>query len=82
MRPRSPIPAWCSPRCAKRARRRQNTVVVGDTVFDIAMARAAGASAIGVSWGYHTRDSLIASGAPVIDAFATLEPTLDRMWTL
>jgi phosphoglycolate phosphatase len=59
-----------------------NTVVVGDTVFDIAMARAAGASAIGVSWGYHTRDSLMAAGAPVIDAFATLEPTLDRIWTL
>lgn len=59
-----------------------NTVVVGDTVFDIAMARAAGASAIGVSWGYHARDSLMAAGAPVIDAFATLEPTLDRIWTL
>ena len=59
-----------------------NTVVVGDTVFDIAMARAAGASAIGVSWGYHSRDSLIASGAPVIDAFATLEPALDKIWTL
>lgn len=60
----------------------ENTVVVGDTVFDIAMARAAGASAIGVSWGYHTRDSLLAAGAPVIEAFATLEPTLDKMWTL
>jgi phosphoglycolate phosphatase len=60
----------------------QNTVVVGDTVFDIAMARAAGASAIGVSWGYHARDSLMAAGAPVIDAFATLEPALDRIWTL
>src|ERR1043165_2417249 len=58
----------------------QNTVVVGDTVFDIAMARAAGASAIGVSWGYHARDSLMAAGAPVIDAFATLEPALDRIW--
>ena len=54
MRPRSPIPAWCSQRCARPARRRENTVVVGDTVYDIAMARAAGAAAIGVSWGYHT----------------------------
>lgn len=60
----------------------ENTVVVGDTVFDIAMAHAAGAAAIGVSWGYHTRDSLMAAGAPVIDAFATLEPALDRIWTL
>jgi phosphoglycolate phosphatase len=59
----------------------QNTVVVGDTIYDIAMARAAGAAAIGVSWGYHARDSLSAMGAPVIDTFATLEPTLDKLWT-
>lgn len=59
----------------------ENTVVVGDTLYDIAMARAAGASAIGVSWGYHTRDSLETSGAPVIDAFMALEPQLDTIWT-
>ena len=59
-----------------------NTVVVGDTVYDIAMARAAGAAAIGVSWGYHSRVALESTGVPVIDAFAGLEPTLDKMWTL
>jgi len=59
----------------------ENTVVVGDTVYDIAMARAAGAAPIGVAWGYHTREALERAGAPVIEAFATLEPTLDRMWT-
>jgi phosphoglycolate phosphatase len=59
----------------------ENTVVVGDTVYDIGMARAAGAAAIGVAWGYHSREALAATGAPVIDTFATLMPTLDRMWT-
>ena len=59
----------------------QDTVVVGDTSYDIAMARAAGAAAIGVSWGYHARDCLSAAGVRVIDAFATLEPTLDKLWT-
>jgi phosphoglycolate phosphatase len=59
----------------------QDTVVVGDTIYDIAMARAAGAGAIAVSWGYHARDSLRATGVPVIDAFAMLEPTLDKLWT-
>jgi phosphoglycolate phosphatase len=59
----------------------QDTVVVGDTIYDIAMARAAGAAAIGVSWGYHARDRLSAAGVPVIDGFATLEPTLDKLWT-
>ena len=59
-----------------------DTVVVGDTVYDIAMARAAGAAAIGVAWGYHSRDALAATGAAMIDSFATLEPALDKIWTL
>jgi len=58
-----------------------NTVVVGDTVYDIAMAQAAGAAPIGVAWGYHRREALEQTGAPVIDSFAILEPTLDRIWT-
>jgi phosphoglycolate phosphatase len=58
----------------------RDTVVIGDTVYDIAMAHAAGAAAIGVTWGYHTRDALVAAGATVIDDFAALEPILDRMW--
>ena len=58
-----------------------NTVVVGDTVYDIAMAQAAGAAAIGVAWGYHRGEALAQLGAPVIDSFATLAPTLDRIWT-
>lgn len=59
-----------------------DTVVVGDTAYDMAMARAAGATAIGVSWGYHARDSLIEAGAStVIDDFAALVPALDSLWT-
>jgi phosphoglycolate phosphatase len=60
----------------------RDTVVVGDTVYDMQMAQAAGASAIGVAWGYHSRDSLAATGATVIDDYATLVPTLDKIWTL
>ena len=58
-----------------------DTVVVGDTVYDIAMARAAGAQAIGVAWGYHRAAALTESGAfAVIDDFADLIPTLDEIW--
>jgi phosphoglycolate phosphatase len=58
-----------------------DTVVVGDTAYDMAMARAAGARGIGVSWGYHTRDALIESGAVVvIEDFAALVPALDSLW--
>jgi phosphoglycolate phosphatase len=43
-------------------------VMVGDTVFDIAMARAAGVRAIGVAWGYHDPAELIAAGAAGVAA--------------
>jgi phosphoglycolate phosphatase len=59
----------------------EHTVVVGDTVYDIKMAHAAGASAIGVAWGYHSRDALRDAGATVIDSFDMLVPTLDKLWT-
>ena len=59
-----------------------DTVVVGDTVYDIAMARAAGASAVGVTWGYHRATALTEAGAfVVIDEFANLVSTLDKIWT-
>src|SRR5207253_5591949 len=31
----------------------EDTIVVGDTVYDIGMARAAGARGVGGCWGYH-----------------------------
>jgi len=59
----------------------ENTIVVGDTVYDIAMARAAGAASIGVTWGYHPSASLKDAGAlAVIGRFANLVPALDRIW--
>lgn len=46
------------------------TAMIGDTAFDMAMAKAAGAHALGVSWGYHPRDELLAHGAQrVIDHY-------------
>ena len=42
------------------------TVIIGDTSFDIAMAKAAGAAAIGVAWGYHDPAELLAEGADAV----------------
>jgi phosphoglycolate phosphatase len=42
------------------------TLMVGDTSFDMEMARAAGARAIGVAWGYHPTAMLEAAGAETI----------------
>ncbi|MFN3869140.1 MAG: HAD-IA family hydrolase [Hyphomicrobiaceae bacterium] len=54
-------------------------VMVGDTTFDIDMARAAGIHAIAVSWGYHDVASLERSGAhDLIDGFEQLTPAIDR----
>ena len=41
----------------------EDTVVIGDTVFDMQMAKSAGASALGVSWGYHAVADLHEAGA-------------------
>lgn len=49
------------------------TLVIGDTIYDIGMARSAGAHAIGVSWGYHVAAELTAAGAHrVLDSFHEL----------
>ncbi len=41
----------------------ENTVVIGDTSYDIEMARAARVNAIGVSWGNHAVADLRTAGA-------------------
>jgi len=43
-----------------------STVVIGDTSFDMEMARSAGATAIGVAWGYHEVAELTNAGAHAI----------------
>jgi phosphoglycolate phosphatase len=59
----------------------EDTVVIGDTVFDMQMAKNAGASAIGVAWGYHAVDDLHGAGAAsVIDDFIALDPALAALW--
>jgi phosphoglycolate phosphatase len=44
----------------------ETTFVVGDTSFDMAMALAAGATAIGAGWGYHEAEELIEAGAAAV----------------
>jgi phosphoglycolate phosphatase len=54
------------------------TVMIGDTSYDIEMARAAGARAIGVAWGYHTVAELAAAGADaIVERFEDLPAALE-----
>ncbi len=52
------------------------TAMIGDTAFDMAMAKAAGARAIGVAWGYHDVADLVRGGAEVVADRAAALPEL------
>lgn len=57
-----------------------DTVIIGDTTFDIEMGKAAGTRAIGVGWGYHHPDELLAAGADLlVDSYAELPAAIDRV---
>ncbi len=61
--PSKPHPAMALAAMAEANAAPDTTVVIGDTGYDMAMARSAGAQAIGVGWGYHPPADLIAAGA-------------------
>jgi phosphoglycolate phosphatase len=55
----------------------EDTVMIGDTSFDMRMAANAGVRGLGVVWGYHPREELMASGAHAIaDTYAHLAELL------
>ncbi len=59
---------------------REKTVMIGDTVHDMRMARAAGVKALGVAWGYHEVVELEEAGAHmVIDSFDALDDALAQL---
>jgi phosphoglycolate phosphatase len=41
----------------------REAVMIGDSIYDMTMARAAGARALGVGWGYHPPEALREAGA-------------------
>jgi phosphoglycolate phosphatase len=49
----------------------ETTAMIGDTSYDMAMAKAAGVRAIGVAWGYHSPDILREAGADAVAAHAS-----------
>jgi phosphoglycolate phosphatase len=61
--PSKPHPSMVETAMAEAGAGPETTMMIGDTSFDIAMARAAGVSAIGVAWGYHEPAELWSAGA-------------------
>ncbi|MCF3639749.1 HAD-IA family hydrolase [Rhizobium sp. TRM95111] len=61
--PSKPHPAMVTECCLEAGIDAAATLVVGDAIYDMQMAKAAGATAIGVAWGYASVPELIAAGA-------------------
>lgn len=64
--PSKPHPSMLLTAIADAGAAPETTVMIGDTSFDIDMAHAAGVRPVGVGWGYHTPDELIAAGANAV----------------
>jgi len=64
--PSKPHPSMVEQAMAEAGAVPQSTIVIGDTSYDMAMARAAGATAVGVAWGYHGAQELSEAGAHYI----------------
>ena len=77
--PSKPHPAMVIAAIAEAGLAADRTVVIGDTSYDIIMARAAGVRAIGVAWGYHPVAELSAAGAHAIAASPADLPALLEM---
>lgn len=64
--PSKPHPSMIEQAMADAGASSETTVMIGDTSYDMAMARAAGVTAVGVTWGYHEAEELAAAGAHFI----------------
>ncbi|GAB5388570.1 MAG: HAD family hydrolase [Alphaproteobacteria bacterium] len=64
--PGKPHPEGIHRACRETGVDEPNCVMIGDTAYDIRMAKAAKVPSIGVTWGYHSADQLEAEGADLI----------------
>ncbi|OCP18707.1 MULTISPECIES: HAD-IA family hydrolase [unclassified Ensifer] len=64
--PSKPHPAMVTECCSEAGIDPSDTVVIGDAIYDMQMAKAAGAAAIGVAWGYARVPDLVEAGADYI----------------
>ncbi len=77
--PSKPHPAMVLECCVELGLDADRAVVVGDTSFDMEMARAAGARALGVTWGSHAQRLLHEAGADeIVPDVSTLAQALER----
>lgn len=77
--PSKPDPAMLEAALFEAGASPREAVMIGDTSFDMLMARSAGVRAVGVAWGYHAPAELLASGAlSVAESAAALAAALEE----
>jgi len=64
--PSKPHPSMAMQAMADAGAAPETTVMIGDTSYDMEMAVNAGLRGIGVPWGYHGAEELIAAGASAV----------------
>ena len=64
--PSKPHPAMLQAALDEAGAMAEDSVLIGDTSFDIEMAVACGVRAIGVAWGYHEAQELLRAGAEAV----------------
>ena len=78
--PSKPAPDMVLKALAETGVEAAEAVLIGDTSFDMLMAREAGIGAIGVDWGYHPATALQAAGAQAIAGdFGDVLRWIDRL---
>lgn len=78
--PSKPHPAMLQAALADLAVDPEHAVMIGDTSYDMQMARGAGAHFIGVTWGYHDAQALAGADA-IVSAFGDLAPAIHDLWS-
>ena len=59
---------------------REDTVMIGDTTYDVLTARNAGTGAVGVTWGVHSAEELHGAGAHhVTEEFGDLHDIIESL---
>lgn len=77
--PSKPHPAMLEAALFEAGALPAQAVMIGDTSFDMLMARSAGVRGVGVAWGYHAPAELIASGAvSVAETVTSLSRALEK----
>lgn len=78
--PSKPHPGMMLRAMAEIGVEKHQTVIIGDTTFDMEMGKAAGTNTIGVTWGYHHSAELREAGADMlIDSYAELAAAIDSL---